>query len=147
MAKNDKKCWNDAVESFITLVISMVISLLLKTVGLIKIGAVSSKFCLVPQGEIIFLIPLILLYRSTEQAAYIGCTQETYLLLGTIISRLFKTLGQNFKTFLRPYLRLFKTLYKPCVMRPYSPRHVLRGWRRCPLSFEHVGHLLLLLLN
>ena len=38
----------------------MVISPLLKTVGQIKIGAVSSKFCLVSRGVIVFLVSVTL---------------------------------------------------------------------------------------
>ena len=60
MTKNGKKCRNNAIETFTTLVVSMMISLLLKTIGLIKIGAVSSKFCLVSRGVILFVVSLIL---------------------------------------------------------------------------------------
>ena len=58
--KNGKNCWKNSIGRFTTLVVSMVISLLLKTVGLIKIGALSSKFCLFSGGVIIFLVSLIL---------------------------------------------------------------------------------------
>ena len=44
-----------AIETFGALVVSMVISPLLRTVAEIKIGAVSSKFCLVSRGVIVFL--------------------------------------------------------------------------------------------
>ena len=54
--KKAKKCWNFTIESFAVLV-SMVMSSLLKTVGAIKIGAVSSKFCLVLR-DLIFLVYL-----------------------------------------------------------------------------------------
>ena len=60
MAKNDRKCGNNAIESFTALVVSMVISLQLKTVGLITIGAVSSKLCVVSRGVILFVVSLIL---------------------------------------------------------------------------------------
>ena len=54
------QCWNNAIESFTAFVVSIVISLFLKTVCLIKIGAVSSKFCLVSRGVIVFVVSLIL---------------------------------------------------------------------------------------
>ena len=60
MTKNGKKCGNNAIETFTILVVPMMISLLLKTVSLIKIGAVSSKFCLVSCGVILFVVSLIL---------------------------------------------------------------------------------------
>ena len=44
---------------FSILVVSLMISPLLKTVNLIKIGAVSSKFCLVSLGVILFVVSLI----------------------------------------------------------------------------------------
>ena len=50
--KNRQKCGNYAIENFNTLVVSMVISL----VGLIKIGDVSSKFCRVSRGVILFFV-------------------------------------------------------------------------------------------
>ena len=59
MTKSCQKYWNNAIGIFNTLVVFMVISLLLKTVGLIKIGVISSKFCLVLRGAIIFLASLI----------------------------------------------------------------------------------------
>ena len=58
-----KKCQNNysyAIELVITLIVSMVVSPLPKTAADIKIGAVSSKFCLVSCGVIFFLVSLIL---------------------------------------------------------------------------------------
>ena len=59
-AKNGQKSRNCAIETFTTLVVSMVISPLLITVAEFKIDAVSSKFCLVSRGLIIFLVTLML---------------------------------------------------------------------------------------
>ena len=61
--ENDKKCkkyCSNAIEMFSTLVVSMVISPLLKRVAELKIGAVSSKFCLLLLSGIIFLVSLTL---------------------------------------------------------------------------------------
>ena len=54
--KNGQKCWNTPIETFATLVVSMVISPLPGIVGKIKTDAVSSKFCLVSPGVILFLV-------------------------------------------------------------------------------------------
>ena len=60
MAKIGHKWWSNAIETFSTLVVSMVISPLAKTVAEIEIGAISRKFCLVLHGVILFLLSLIL---------------------------------------------------------------------------------------
>ena len=54
---------NNAFGSCTILVVSMVIFLLLITVGLIKIAAFSRKFCLVSLGVIFLVVSLILLEK------------------------------------------------------------------------------------
>ena len=61
--KNRQKYWSNSIEISYTLVVSEMISLLLKTVDLIKIGVVSSKFCLVLCGIILFVVPFIYFLR------------------------------------------------------------------------------------
>ena len=60
MAKNGKNCWKNSIGRLTALVVSMVKSLLLKTVTLIRIDAVSRKFCLVLRGVIVFVVFSIL---------------------------------------------------------------------------------------
>ena len=53
-AKDGQKYWNNGIEMFSTLVNSMVISPLKRTVAEIKISAVRRKFCQISQGVILF---------------------------------------------------------------------------------------------
>ena len=60
MAKNGQKRLSYVIEIFSMSVISMVKSPLPKTVAEIKIGSISSKFCLVSHSVILFVVFLLL---------------------------------------------------------------------------------------
>ena len=56
MTKINKKWWSNAIKTFGTLVVSVVTSLLPKTVAEVKIGAITRKFCVVTGGTILFVV-------------------------------------------------------------------------------------------